>query len=175
MTINLRIVLLSTALLVPACSKASAEGTTPPTPPVAGKPTDAKTPAAPAPVAPAPVVNKAPEAAKTPAAPETSALAMPSLTNLGEFLATIKDGPTATAAKAPLEAFVKQLETTKAAAAPTPAKPDALGGLTGKIADVAAKIGISPEITKQIGALLENPSVKAVIGDALTKLQGLAK
>lgn len=154
-----RTLLLSTALLATACTKETkaAPNTPPATPPAAGQPQPA------APNAGAPVVNKAPEAA-----------AAPSVADLGKVLAGIKDGPTAEAAKAPLAAIVQQLEAAKKAA-PAAAGTEALSGL-GKLAgDAAAKLGVSAETTKQITALLDNPSVKAVIGPTLEKLQGLLK
>jgi hypothetical protein len=49
-------------------------------------------------------------------------------------------------------------------------------GVLGKLAGgAAAKLGVSPETMKQISTLLDNPSIKAVIGPTLEKLQGLLK
>ena len=90
------------------------------------------------------------------------------------MLAGIKDTATATAAKAPLEAIVLQLQTAKNAA-PAATTTDALGGIGKLVGDAAAKMGVSPEIMKQITGLMDNASVKAAIGPTLEKLQGLLK
>ncbi|HEX5054013.1 MAG TPA: hypothetical protein VFZ65_19700 [Planctomycetota bacterium] len=155
-----RTVLLSTALLTAACTR---ETTTlvPDTPakPAASQPPKTETPAA-------PVVSKAPDPAAAPAAPA------PSVADLGKLLGGIKDGETAKAAKGQLDAIAQQLQTTKNAV-PAAASPSALGDLGKMAGDAAAKLGVSPDVIKQIAALLADPSVKAAIGPTLEKLQGL--
>ncbi|MEO6596835.1 MAG: hypothetical protein ABIP94_18990 [Planctomycetota bacterium] len=159
---TIRRVLLSTALLATACTKKTDTPVpaAPATPPAATQPKPA------APAAPAHAVDKA-------ATPEARAAA-PSVADLGKLLSGIKDEATAKAAKTPLDAIVQQLQTTKNAAAPA-AKPDALGGLGKMAGDAATKLGVSADTVKQIGTLLNNPSVKAVIGPTLEKLQSLLK
>jgi hypothetical protein len=93
---------------------------------------------------------------------------------LGSFLAKIKDGPTATAAKEPLDALVKQLQTAKdAATTASGSSGGTLGGLATAAAGAAAKLGISEDVVKQIGTLLEKPEVKAALGATLEKLKSL--
>ncbi len=170
--------ILFSTLFVPSCTKETPA--TPGTPPANVKPAE-PTPAAKMPAeAPAttPTPTPAPVVAAKPAEPTPPAaatpVAVPTLAELPKLLAGITNSATATSAKAPLEALVQQLQTQKAAAAPA-AKTDTLGGL-GKLAtEAAAKVGLSPELTKQIGTLLENPEVKAVLGQTLEKLQGLMK
>lgn len=164
MMLAARTVLLSTALLATACTK-KAEPVTPAPLPAAGQPAPAVQPT-PAPAAVAP--------AAAPAAPAGDKTVAPSVADLGKLLGGIKDAATAEAAKAPLDAIVQQLQTTKSVA-PGAVTPDSLGGL-GKLAgDAAAKLGVSADTMKQITTLLDNPSVKAVIGPTLEKLQGLLK
>jgi hypothetical protein len=151
---------LSSALLLTACSREPESNNPAPTTP----PTQEQ---------PKPDAPKVPPASAPTPAENTTPVAPPAIADLGKILGTIKDGPTAEAAKPKLDALVHQLQTAKAAV-PAAAK-DSLGGL-GKLAtDAAAKIGVGPEVMSQITALLQNPSVKAAIGPTLEKLQGLLK
>jgi hypothetical protein len=143
--------LFTAFLLAAACTKESAAAT-----PGTATP---QTPSAPA----------AAQPAAQPAAPTATA----SVADLPKVLAGIKDAATAEAAKAPLDAILQQLQAAKSAAGTAPAVTGTdLGKLAG---DAATKLGASPEIVAQLGALLENPAIKAVIGPTLEKLQGLLK
>ncbi len=154
------VVLFSTLLLITACKKETAT-LTPITPPTVSADGPKK------PEAPKPQVKAAPESKPAPAATT-------SVADLPKVLAGIKDAPTAEAAKAPLDSIVQQLQTAKNAA-PAAASKDAFGGL-GKLAgDAAAKLGVSADTVATVGTLLANPTVKAVIGPTLEKLQGLLK
>lgn len=167
--------LFSTVLAI-SCSK-SADASPAKTPPA---PADA--PATPPAAAKTPATSPAAASSRTPTAP-AAALKVPTVAELGSFLGNIKDGASATAAKEPLEALVKQLQTTKDAAAPaagdTSGASGALGGLgkavSGAVGGAAAKLGISEDVQKQISALLEKPEVKAAIGTTLEKLMNLVK
>jgi hypothetical protein len=160
----LHLVLSATALLLTACSPASET----PTPPAAKTPPAGAQPKPEAAVAPAPVAAPAPAPA-----PKSAAVAAPALADLGKVLGSIKDAPTAEAAKGPLDALVLQLQTAKASV-PAGTK-DALGGISKLASDAAAKAGVSPEVMTQLASLLDNPTIKAVIGPTLEKLQGLLK
>ena len=159
-------VLFSTFLLVTACTKTTEVLVpAPATPPVTApaQPAQQPQPAAPAPAAAAPAPDKAP-----------APVAAPSVADLGKLLGGIKDGATAEAAKAQLDALVNQLQTTKNAT-PANAATEGLGSL-GKLAgDAATKLGVSADTVKQITTLLGNPAVKSAIGPTLEKLQGLLK
>lgn len=140
--------LISSLLLVPACTKESAAASLPP--------------------------GAAPQQTPTaPAAGKAAPAATPAIADLPKVLAGIKDAASAEAAKGPLEGIVQQLEAakSKAAAAPAAAGTD-LGKLAG---ETATKLGISPDTVAQVTALLANPAIKAVIGPTLEKLQGLLK
>lgn len=180
-------VALFSTLFATACSKEPATPTPPANPP-ANAPANApakdlgNVPAAPnqtPPVVQAPPVAEK-EIVTEPATPTPAApVAVPSLADLPKLLASIKDGASANAAKAPLEALVSKLQTAKDSAAAAPASggtaSGALSGLTKIASDAAGKLGISEDVQKQIGALLEKPEVKAAIGATLEKLKGLAK
>ena len=165
---------LSSALLITACTHEArpATPTNPETPPTQEQPkSQGATVPTPTPTpTPAPSASTPAAHAPAPAANQPS-VAAPAITDLGKILATIKDGPTAEAAKGKLDALVQQLQTAKAAVPPV--AKDSLGGL-GKLAtDAAAKTGVGTEVVRQITALLEIPAVKAAIGPTLEKLQGL--
>jgi hypothetical protein len=181
-------VALFSTLFATACSKEPATPTPPANPPAnAPANTPAKdlgnVPAAPnqtPPVAQAPAVPEKPVTNEAPVAPTptpAAPVAAPSLADLPKLLASIKDGASANAAKAPLEALVSKLQTAKDSAAPASGgnATGALSGLSKIASDAAGKLGISEDVQKQIGALLEKPEVKAALGATLEKLKGLLK
>ena len=171
------ILALFSTVLATSCTKEAGAAPATPAAPAAAHTPPATPPAAKTPAAPvaAPTAAPAVQPAVTPVAAPAE-LKVPALADLGAFLGNIKDGASATAAKAPLEALLKQLQTTKDAAAPAAGgAADALGGLTKAAAGIASKLGVSEDVVKQIGALLEKPEVKAAIGTTLEKLQGLLK
>jgi hypothetical protein len=105
----------------------------------------------------------------------TKSVAASSGVDLGKLLAGIKDGPSAQAAKSPLEAGIAQLKTALAGA-----KQPAAGGTTGAaggannmVADVLAKFGLGSGSLGVINALMQNQAVTAAIGPALQSLKSL--
>lgn len=172
MRTTLHTALLSTALLLSACSP-KPEATNPTTPP-ANQPVAVPTPAPVAAPAPLPDASGNPVAAPkvTPAANPLPAVPTP-IADLGKVLGNIKDGATAAAAKGGLDALVQQLSAAKTAA--TGGAEGGLGGLSKLATGAAAKAGLSPDVMATIQSLLDNPTIKAVIGPTLEKLQGLLK
>lgn len=152
-------VLSLTTLLFTACSPEPTPTPTPKTPPTQPQPSpEVKAPT----TAPAVMPDE-------PVKPAN--VAAPALADLGKLLSTVKDAPTAEAAKPQLEALTQQLQTAKKSV--SGGTKDALGGL-GKLAtDAAGKLGVSSEVMTQIKTLLQDPAIAGVIGPVLQKLQGL--
>jgi hypothetical protein len=100
--------------------------------------------------------------------------------DIGKLLGGIKDGPTATAAKGPLEGAIAQLKNALAGAkaqsetAGAGASGADMATMAKKMAnDVLTKFGISSQTVTTITSLLQNPAIASVIGPALDQLKGL--
>jgi hypothetical protein len=97
----------------------------------------------------------------------TKSLAVGSV-DVNKLLASITDGPTAEAAKGPLDSVVASLKGLAGGAV-----AEATTGAKKIGADTLAKYGISGETLGMITGLLGNPAVTSVIGPTLNQLKGL--
>lgn len=102
-----------------------------------------------------------------PATKSVASGALPS-TDVNQLLAGITDGPSAEAAKGPLDAIVASLKGVTAGAV-----ADATSGVKKLGADTLAKYGINGETMGMINGLLANPAVSSLIGPTLNQLKGL--
>ena len=99
--------------------------------------------------------------------------------DLGKLLGGITDGPTAAAAKGPLEAALGQLKNALAGADAKAKVESAASGAdpvsSGKqmAMDVLAKFGLGAGTVDTITGLLDNPAVKSAIGPMLEQLKGM--
>lgn len=88
--------------------------------------------------------------------------------DVNKLLAGITDGPTAEAAKGPLDAVIASLKSmTDGAVA------DATTGAKKLSTDALAKYGITGETMGMITSLLANPTVSSLIGPTLNQLKSL--
>jgi hypothetical protein len=114
--------------------------------------------------------------------PATStATAAPSV-DIAKLLGGVTDGPSAEAAKGPLEGAIAALKTAlagatagaKAEAATTGATPEQTESKVKQVTtDVLTKFGLGADSAGMIGGLLGNPAVVGAIGPLLEQLKGM--
>lgn len=94
--------------------------------------------------------------------------------DVNKILGSIKDKPTAEAAKGPLEGAIASLKSMMGGTTGTSGgAADASSGMKKLGADVLAKFGINGDTMNMITGLLGNPAVSGAIGPVLNQLKGL--
>ncbi|MEO6594625.1 MAG: hypothetical protein ABIP94_07715 [Planctomycetota bacterium] len=92
--------------------------------------------------------------------------------DINKLLGSVKDKPTAEAAKGPLESALASLKG-RMGNGKTTGAADASGGMGKMAPDALAKFGINGNTMGMVTGLLGNPTVAGVIGPALEQLKGL--